>query len=485
MQPAKELERVLPKLTRYEAILLILFVVTLPFSNPWVRGDGVGYYAFARSMLIERRLDFTNDWLKANESFRLYRVDPAGEILPDQYTSTGHIDNHFAVGPAILWSPFMVVAHTGVLVWDGLGGHIAADGYSRPYLVAMALGTAFYGFVALWISFVLARRYVAERWAFLATVGIWFASSLPVYMYFNPSWSHAQSAFAVALFLWYWMRTRKERTWVQWLILGAIGGLMMDVYYVTAVMLLLPLLESLAGYRAFLRTGAGREAGQLFLKNATFAVTLLAAFLPTLIAKKIIYGSYFHMGYTELWFWNSPAFFKVCFSPQHGLFSWTPILLFAVAGFLALRKYDRTLALYLAIVFLAYLYLIGCYQNWHGLSSYGNRFFVGLTPLFVLGLAALVEWLARALQERRAPILAWSATAMLIVWNLGLMFQWGMHLIPDRGPISWRDAAYNQVTVVPARAAHSMRNYFLGRRQMMQRIERQDVRGLHPPSASR
>ena len=83
-------------------------------------------------------------------------------------------------------------------------------------------------------------------------------------MYFNPSWSHAQSAFAVALFLWYWMRTRKERTWLQWVILGALGGLMMDVYYVTAVMLLLPLLESLAGYRAFLRARAGGKPGSYF-----------------------------------------------------------------------------------------------------------------------------------------------------------------------------------------------------------------------------
>jgi hypothetical protein len=269
----------LSKLTRYEAILLLLFVVTLPFSNPWVRGDGVGYYAFARSMLIERRLDFTSDWLKANDSFRMYRVDATGRILPDQYTSTGHLDNHSAVGPAILWSPFLVVAHAGVLVWDSLGGHVAADGHSRPYLVAMALGTVFYGFMALWISFVLARQHVAERWAFLAAVGIWFASSLPVYMYFNPSWSHAHSAFAVALFLWYWMRTRGERTWLQWMILGALGGLMMDVYFLTAVVLLLPLLESLAGYRASLRAHTGQPARQLFLKNVVFAGTLAAAFL--------------------------------------------------------------------------------------------------------------------------------------------------------------------------------------------------------------
>ena len=62
------------------------------------------------------------------------------------------------------------------------------------------------------------------------------------------------------------------------------------------------------------------------------------------------------MGYTELWFWNSPAFFKVCFSSQHGLFSWTPILLFAVAGFFASEE-DTTARWrsYLAIVFVAYL----------------------------------------------------------------------------------------------------------------------------------
>jgi MFS family permease len=435
-------------------------------------------------MLIEHRLDFRSDWLTANDSFRMHRVDATDRILPDQYTSTGHLNNHFAVGPALLWSPFLIMAHAGVLLCDRLGGHIAADGHSRPYLVAMALGTAFYGFLALWISFVLARQYVAERWAFLATVGIWFASSLPVYMYFNPSWSNAHSAFAVALFLWYWMRTRNARTWLQCVTLGALGGLMLDVYYLTAVVLLLPLLESLAGYGASLLGHSGELAWRLFLKNAAFSMTLVTAFLPTLIAKKIIYGSYFNMGYTEQWFWKSPALFKVCFSSEHGLFSWTPILLFAVTGLFVLRKYDRTLGLYLIIIFAACMYTVGCYQDWHGISSYGNRFFVGLTPLFVLGLAALFDWLARAWQERRAAILACSATAVLILWNLGLIFQWGMHLIPDRGPISWRDAAYNQVAVVPAQAAHSMRNYFLGRRQMMERIERQDVHGLHSPPAS-
>ena len=466
------------RFTKYEALLAIIFLLTLPLSNPWVRGDGVGYYAFARSMLIEHRLDFTRDWLAANTSFRMGRTDAQGNIAPAEYTATGHLDNHFSVGPAILWFPFLVVAHGSVLLWDRLGGQIPADGFSKPYRVAMALGTALYGFLALLISFVVARRYFAERWAFLATLGIWFASSLPVYMYFNPSWSHAHSAFMVALFLWYWIRTRAARTWVQWIVLGAIGGLMMDVYYVSGVLLLLPLLESLKGYWKARRGPEMGVAGRLFIGNVIFAALLVTAFLPTLVTKEIIYGSYAKSGYEHLWIWTSPWLFKVCFSADHGLFSWTPIVMAAVVGLFFLRRYDRDLAVYSILVFAVVLYTIGCYKDWDGLSSFGNRFFVLLTPIFVLGLAGFFDSLERAWNERRAMIISASATAALILWNLGLIFQWGTHLIPARGPISWRDAAYNQIAVVPVEASQSLKNYLTHRSQMMNRIEQEDVRQL-------
>ena len=103
----------------------------------------------------------------------------------------------------MLWSLFLLVAHAGVIVARTLGSHIPANGFSWPYRFAMAFATGLYGFLGLFISFRLARKYVAPLWSFVATIAIWWASSLPVYMYFNPSWSHALSAFVVALFLWY------------------------------------------------------------------------------------------------------------------------------------------------------------------------------------------------------------------------------------------------------------------------------------------
>ncbi|MGH9563353.1 MAG: hypothetical protein ACRD3S_18015 [Terracidiphilus sp.] len=458
--------------------MLLVFVLTVPLLNPWVRGDGVGYYAYARSLLIEHRLDFRDDWVRANASFRMSRFTPDGKIEPDQYTPTRHLDNHFSIGPAILWFPFLLVAHAGVLIADRLGAHVAADGFSRPYLVAMSFGTALYGFLSLLISFALARRFVPERWAFFATLGIWFGSSLPVYMYFNPSWSHAQSAFVVALFIWYWLRTRGRRNLAQWTILGVLGGLMMDVYYPNAFMLLFPAIESLVFYWSKLQQRRIDDAGDLLLKNIAFGAVLLAAFSPTLITKKIIYGSYFDTGYRYHWHLYSPAFFQVSLSADHGLFTWTPILILSVVGLCLLQRYDRQFSWYSVVVFVSFSYFIGCYPDWDGISSFGNRFFISFTPLFVIGLAVFFDALARILHERRAILVSVSLTAVLLLWNLGLIFQWGTHLIPPRGPISWREAAYNQVAVVPKEAASGMAMYFAHRSNLMQHIDRTDVNGI-------
>jgi hypothetical protein len=467
------------RFSTYEKVLILLFMLTLPLSNPWVRGDGVGYYAFARALLIEHRLDFTRDWLQANTSFQMGRIDEAGRIRPEQYTVTGHLDNHFAVGPAILWLPGLLMAHAGVLLYDRFGGNVPADGYSKPYLVAMSVFTAVYGFLALLLAFRVARQYVREQWAFLATLGIWLGSSLPVYMYLNPAWAHAPSAFSVALFLWYWNRTRVTRTLTEWLALGSFAGLMIDMYYLNVAILVFPAADILRLFRnrpkqerngSFLRV--------IILKCAVFMGMAFVTFVPTLVTKKIIYGSYWNFGYVERWFWNSPAILKVCFSSEHGVFTWTPILIAAVAGLFLLRRTDAGLATRSMLGFGIFLYLLGCYEDWHGISSFGSRFFVSLTPLFVIGLAAFFDFVSSRMSDRRALTFAGGITSIFVLWNAGLMFQWGTHLIPSRGPISWSSAAYNQVAIVPEQAAGVMKAYLTGRNALMDRIEQEDVEQL-------
>jgi hypothetical protein len=430
-------------------------------------------------MVVEGKLDFENDWRAANPSFTIGKIDQNGEVDPAQFTRTGHLQNHFSVGPSILWAPFLVPLHLGMLALQKLGFNVRPDGFSRPYIVTMALATALYGFLGLWLSFRLACRYVEGRWALLATMGIWFASSLPVYMYFNPSWSHAQSVFMVAVFLWYWHETRPERTLPQWVILGLISGLMLDVYYANIAVLVVALAESLGQYRRNWRQ-PGHEwqsSRRLFVANLTYCVAIVVAFLPTLITRQIIYGRALEFGYggTEVWKWYAPHLGSVLFSSDHGLLAWTPILIPAATGLVLFLKHERKFATYLIAAVLSFYYLIAIDPCWDGLSSFGNRKFISLLPLFVVGLAVALSEFAGSLKKSKEMSIAASVVAVFIVWNLAFIFQWGTHLVPARGPISWKQMAYNQAVVVPKRAVTDVKEYLENRRDMMKQIEVEDI----------
>jgi hypothetical protein len=464
--------------------LLGLFLLSLALMNPWVRGDGVGYYAFARAVLIQHNLDFTPDYNAANASFRDARLDENGNPKPIFRTATNHLENHFTVGPAILWAPFLIVAHAGVLIARAFGATVAADGFSAPYRFAMALGTAIYAFLGLLLAMRLAAKYVGERWALLATVAIWWASSLPVYMYFNPSWSHAHSAFVVALFLWYWHETRETRSTKQWIVLAAIAGLMLNVYYSNAMVLAVFVVEAVPQYLAALRSGSSSRRDsqpslpQIVTKNALFGLVMIACMFPTLWSRYVIYGNPFQSGYVSLkdWAWRSPYFLAVLFSSEHGLLSWTPVIALACIGVVIFALREPRVGGAILAAMLAFYMFIACYPDWAGISSFGNRFFMSLTPIFIIGLAVFFSRAARFFASQRIALATLgTATALLIVWNMAFIFQWGTHLVPARGPIVWSEMVRNQFAVVPREIVAKAQGYLFHRSNLMQQIEQRDI----------
>jgi hypothetical protein len=443
--------------------LAALFLATLPLTNPYIRGDGNGYYAYVRSLVIDGDLDFTNEYQYSDPIFFRGVFDADG-TLSARYALPNHrARNHWAVGASLLWAPWFLLTHGVVLVLNGLGVLVPADGYSLPYRAACAVGTATYAFVGLVLAYQVARRYAGPRSALLATLGLWFASPLPVYACFLPFHVHALAAFVVSVFVWAWLRTRDDGTrahWAQW---GFLSGLMIEVYYLHAVLLVIPLLE-------LLRTGGGRwgRVGH----GLAFAFALLVALVPHFLVKWVVYGSPLNTGYQEEFFWSSPRLWQVAFAAEHGMFLWTPVLAPAAVGLLLLWRRDRSLGRAVLLAFGTFYYVVASYQNWHGQSSFGNRFFVSLTPFFVLGLAVFLDaaW--------PAPRPAWPLGLVLgglILWNAGLMFQWGANVIPHRGPVDLAVVARNQVTVVPARAAAFLLRYLGQRSQVTKEIELEDL----------
>jgi hypothetical protein len=443
----------------------------VPLVNPYIRGDGNGYYAYVRSVVIDGDLRFANEYRRGDPAFVASVTGSGATPLPED----GYVVNQWAVGSSLLWAPAFLAAHGTVLALDRLGWSVLADGYSAPYRWSCALATAVYGFIGLMLARAAAAQVAGVGAATAATIGMWLASPLPVYMYFLPFHVPALSAFAVSLFLWIWLRTRQGRTARQWFLWGLSGGLMIEVYHLDAVVALIAAVEvgHLARSGNAGPQGARRAAGPAAL---LFGCGAVLALVPHLAVKWIIHGSPLRSGYEDRFFWGSPRLWQVAFASEHGMFLWTPILALGTAGLVLLWRKDRRMGAALSLVFAAHYYAVASYQNWHGQSAFGSRFFVSLTPVFVLGLAAVLAAAARVGPIARHPGLASGVLlAPLVLWNLGLMFQWGTGLIPNRGPVDFAAVVRNQVALVPAGAARFLARYVSDRTEVTREVEQRDL----------
>ena len=450
--------------SKYEKALLLVFLASLPFLHAVVNGDGIGYYAYVRSPLVDHNLQFATDW--KDPVSELETIFPPYRSIQNPVTKTGHLPNYYSVGPAMLWSPFLAVTHLTVLGLRRMGWEIAADGHSWPYLATMAFATALYGFAGLCLAFAMARKFVDERWAFWATIGMWLGSAMPGYMYLLPAWSHTHSVFATALFLWYWLRGRgTTRTVAQWLVLGLLSGLMVDVNQLNAVFAVAAGYDALASYAEIWRAPGGRRerlVGALRC-HLTYALGIVIAMTPMFVARQIVFGNPLAVGpyAPRFWNWTAPAFSQVLFSTSHGLLVFTPIVVLAMAGLLWLRKLDRRVGAVCLLVTVILYVLICCYPWPLGVVGFGARYFVALTPIFILGLAALFAWAAGLWPDARAAALRIvPVTVLFIVWNLGLVYQWQTHLLPRYGGVYWDELLYNQFRVVPGQALHDLGERF-------------------------
>ena len=135
---------------------------------------------------------------------------------------------------------------------------------------------------------------------------------------------------------------------------------------------------------------------QLASRHLFFALVVAVVMLPTFVTRAIVYGGPFETGYVALryFLWRSPVFLSVLFSSEHGLLSWTPVLAFAILGLILFAIRLPKVGVPFAAAMVAFYLFICFYPDWAGISSYGNRFFVSLTPLFVIGLAYFLERVA-------------------------------------------------------------------------------------------
>jgi hypothetical protein len=446
----------LPRLSAAERRLALLFALALPLAQPALRGEGNGHYAWAVSLLVDRDVDVENQYRRGDADFvaaTFRRAD--GGLWTTMETPTGRARNQFSVGPALVWLPALLDSHFLVTLARDFGLETRADGYSRVYLWTAALTTAALGSIGLLFGCRLAASVASPPAAFLATLGVWLASSLPVYLYALPFYAHALSAFAIALFLGHWRFAGTRWTLGRWAAWGALAALMIQMEPLAASFLVIAALEWVR--QARLERTPARGAASA----AAFAAAGVLALAPQLVVLAVAHGSPFDSGHFHRFFWDEPRLLTHAFGSAHGVFLWTPLVLVAVLGLAGLARREPFFGGSLLATAAIFFYWVACSDRWHMAPGFGNRFLVPLTPVWIVGLAAALD----AALARLAPIAGHAAARGLLAaglgiaaaWNAGLVFQWGTGLIERREAVDFGQVVRQQLTHVPGRIAELAR----------------------------
>lgn len=448
--------------------LLTLFALVAPFVTHRIyASDEIQYFAYTHSLFFDRDLDFGNEYM------HFYQSNPQkfGAIYTDLYlkreTLTGLPINVAPIGTGLFWLPAYAHAHLFVLVANGLGANVPADGYSQPYITAICLTSYLLGCVGLLLCYFMSRRLFGMRVSAVGVVVMWLATPLIFYTVVAPPWSHATSLFTVTLFMWYWLRTKREagRTLGEWVLLGFFAGLMMLVREQDALFLIVPGLEVVVRLVAQWRKSRLADRQALLSPILGFVLMGLAAaivFIPQLIAYRVITGQLGPSKVVSSKFnWTSPNALNVLFSPEHGLVPWTPIVVVALVGLVFLWRRDRLLTAALTTAFFVQVYIAGSFLTWQSAGSFGQRRFINSTAIFVLGLVALLSWLL----ARGVPKWALGALAALFVaWNGSLLIQYALWTSEQRQGLDWATVLRGQLEM-PTRVVRLLWTYITDREQ--------------------
>ncbi|HJO03771.1 MAG TPA: hypothetical protein QGG47_07345 [Acidobacteriota bacterium] len=454
--------------------VVLLFVVSLPAVTPRLyASDEIQYFAFLRSLWFDQDLSFDNEYRYFHDR-GIARSFGFEETFLELTTSTGRRYNFGTIGCALLWAPFFGVADLSVRLMRTVGADVVADGFSRPYLRAVAYGSAFYGFLAVLLSIRVACRLTGSwRRGQLAGLIVWLGTPLLFYMYVAPGMAHACSAFAVAVFVNVWLSVRERWSARGLVALGTSAALMVMVREQDVLFVIGPALDFVWMLGTDMQSGWSHRVGERLTAVCAAVAAFGVCYLPQAAAYLILNGRLGPPDYiANKMQWFAPYAGHVLLSPGHGLLVWTPLVLLCLVGLAVLvltapSRSTRRVATCLGLMFAAQVYISGSIDSWTVAGSFGQRRFVGTTVILVIGMAAMLK-LATAQRSRVGLSLLLGGC---VWWNLGLMAQFGSGMM-DRQRLEPARNAYNTFVTVPRALPRLAQRYLFDRSSFYEEPER-------------
>jgi hypothetical protein len=334
-------------------IFLLIFSINnyLGNVNETIKADGVGYYDYLPSIFIHH--DISRKDKPYVDSLHFYnRIDKIGA-----YTGykTYKLDK-YPCGTALLISPFFLCTYQTALIWD-----IKCTGYEYPFQRAVFYAAVFYFFLALlFFRKLLELFHIRKINILFLQLLMALATSVSNYIYYDSSFSHIYSLFAVSAFLYFaksYFKTENTTHFIWVCLCLALIFLLRNINII--IILFIPFLADSS-------TNLKEKTIFIFKNPVKLSLSLLG--MSAIIALQCILwhlqtGEFIVYSYTNEGFnFSAPMFTDILFSYQKGLFIYTPILFIGLFGLVRLiykRHYYLVSTWLLFLQYLRMFYLLG------------------------------------------------------------------------------------------------------------------------------
>ena len=370
---------------------LSIFVAHILITKNAIFADARFYWSITRSLVKDKNVDFSNEF------------NHFGPKMAEN--SKGFPMNFYPPGAAFFWIPgYWFVETISVFL-----PKTNFEGYGVIHQFAVAVNSIFLGIIGVYFMYLTLRRNFSEKISLLTSFTFFAATNLLFYIAVEPITSHAV-AFFVSSFFVYLFITLPIGT-LNYFFLGLLVGIAGLVRTQDLGLVLLPLIKMFSErkIRALISLTAG----------------IILGFAPQLLFWKFFYGTIWRSPYLDYGFiFTISRLLHVLVNFQNGLFTITPLILFALIGLVLFVKRGRKIAIYSLTYFIFQLILVSSWRDYTQGGSFGIRMLITTYPLLSFGLASIVKLSTEkmGLKITLATILILSCINMLLILRYLLMY---------------------------------------------------------------
>lgn len=375
------------------------------WSEAAISWDVSGYYHYLPAIFIYKDLK-QQVWMDSVN--QKYLPSPAYDQA-FVHEKTGNKVNKYAIGQAVLFSPFFLLAHT----YAKLADTYPEDGYSKPYQFSIWIGSLLFSILGLFLLRKILVQYFSDSnsgWTILVLgIGTHWLEYASIANGMNHTWLFT----LLCSLILFTIRFYSRKDWTSAIGIGASLGLGILTRPTEIIWMLVPLLwgiESIKGRFNFLKRNFSKVILAFIITGAIISIQLM--YWKYVSGEWIVY-SYRDQGFD----WLHPKIWRGLMGVKIGWWIYTPVMLIAMFGWPGLFKKYRNIFWPVFLTSLLGIYLTLAWGHFQSGGGLGQRNLIQYYPLLAFPLTIVIARLTRS----HLGLWIWIA---LLVFNIYYSLWW-------------------------------------------------------------